>query len=421
MNNNSWCVCLVLGFLIVVPMAGWAEPPGDHKPLTTFRPDRDFLQVPNVGVSENGWRGTCLGTVESSITHWETYSKNPGQVDRLADVGERIKQTRPQGDEFLKQINRYAHNQSYETATTAPQGGERLADLLFADLNRTGKPQVLGLDMPDGNRHAVVVWDATKSNDKIIFSVGDPNFPNKTNLALAYDPDTKEWVNLNFPPGTFASGEPKPCFIRWDEKNLRQAEIPKKDKFEKLMSYVEAASQNPSITAGQIGRELGLDTPLFSRLTPETRSGLDYPPPTQEDKDKFLAELAAYNQEVANHNRQAKAYIQKVTDVKQDQAAGRADIDRYNEAGAAYRALPPHQRSPAEYKRLMEWRARLDVANEAMGKRLDMLTKEKNEINQRKSTLDSRRNGLLSSARRVDSEHRPATAVGVGPGTNTFE
>ncbi|MEZ5950117.1 MAG: hypothetical protein R3C12_13085 [Planctomycetaceae bacterium] len=68
MNNNSWCVCLVLGFLIVVPMAGWAEPPGDHKPLTTFRPDRDFLQVPNVGVSEKRLAGNLPGN--GGVVHY---------------------------------------------------------------------------------------------------------------------------------------------------------------------------------------------------------------------------------------------------------------------------------------------------------------------------------------------------------------
>jgi len=223
-----------------------------------------------------------LGIVESAIIHWDSHAQDPQGTQRLADLGATIVQSRKEGEgeEFLKQINRFAFNQSYNSAVTAPRAGDRLADLLLADLNRTHKPQALGLELPGGRRHALVVWDAEKTNGKIVFSVGDPDYPDRNNLRLVYDPDAKSWVDLGYKNGEFPKGDITPCFIRWDEKNQRPGEIPNRGKFEELFQRVEVAAQNPEITALSIGKDFVLETPSpFVHQVPDTiRHALDRPP-----------------------------------------------------------------------------------------------------------------------------------------------
>lgn len=259
--------------LLIAPTSANAQP------LTDFQPSQDFFQVPNAGVpGRSGWRGACLGIVESAITHWDTVKKNPNSTKRLATLSSSIIRGRSgvEGVIFLKEINRFAHNQSYSTTADAPRSGDRVADLVYADLARTRKPQVLGLDLPDGGRHAVLVYDAIKTNDKIVLRIGDPNYPDKDNFSLVYDTSGKDWTPLNFPPSAFPKGKLEPCFVRWDEKHQHVKETPNQNVFQKLMQEVEHAANNPTITASSIETKLGLAVPAFAG-TPRTKRDLDRP------------------------------------------------------------------------------------------------------------------------------------------------
>ena len=50
-----------------------------REPLTTFLPAKDMFQVPNVeGERGLGRNGSCLGIVESAITHWDSVREDSG-------------------------------------------------------------------------------------------------------------------------------------------------------------------------------------------------------------------------------------------------------------------------------------------------------------------------------------------------------
>ena len=183
-----------------------------------------------------------------------------------------------EGVKFLKEINSYADNHSSKNAVTAPRAGDGLADLLFAELTRTRRPQVLGYDQPKPgkageweHKHALVVYDAERlATGKTVFFVGDPNYPDKDNLRLVYDPATGDWLDFNFPAVVRGPDRKmhsliqgfRPCFIHWDETNRRIADIPQKQRLLDLMAEVQKAAKNKPITAHAIGDRLGLLTGL---------------------------------------------------------------------------------------------------------------------------------------------------------------
>lgn len=252
---------LCLGWLFAQGVSAQNRPP-----LTNFKPSDDFFQVKNIVVNKPGWRGACFGISESAVTYFD--NRQAGQPG-LAQIGQTIIQDRGSaGEKFLQDINYLAQNQSYSSQLTPPRTGDRVADLLFADLNRTHKPQVLGLDLPDNKRHAVVVYDAQKTGTQIIFKIGDPNTPSKNNLWVAYDGQTKSWNDLsgNFPKGF------TPNFARWDERNQRAGVIPHQKTFLDLISQ----AQNKQLTARAITSALGIHVPL-ERKGLETKADLNQP------------------------------------------------------------------------------------------------------------------------------------------------
>jgi hypothetical protein len=274
--------------------ASWAAPPEKRIPLTGFQPSKDFIQIPN---DPRFGPGSCLGAVESAIAHFDPTRP---EDDRLASLGREIllqrltedSQGKTEGEKFLQEINTYAQNHSQKNAVVNPHTGDRLADLLLAELTRTKQPQVLGYDQPSENlpgewehKHSLVVYDAEKTPDgKIVFSAGDPNYPDKDDLRLVYDPNTGDWADLNFPPvvrGPDGRLRPlirgfRPCFVHWDEKRQKMAGIPQIKTLRRLMERVKDAAKNKNLTARAIGTELQLLTPVPWML-PSTVVDLDRP------------------------------------------------------------------------------------------------------------------------------------------------
>lgn len=268
--------------------------------LTGFRPKADFFQVLNVGVQQRGWHGACLGIAESAVTHWESVKNNPSQTVRLRDLGEAIKSSRAGGDEFLRQINGFAQNHSYSTLPTNSRSTDKLAGMVLDEMKQTKKPQVLGIDLPEGKRHAVVVWDAyVTTSDTIALRVGDPNHPDMNNLYLVYDPRNNDWKGLNFPKNAVIQGSFTPVFARWDEANNRPGDIPKKQTFEAMFGRVGDAVNDKSLTAAAIGNELQLKAPLA--YDPSEHATVPLPNGSQVKKHKIIGTwrmVGNYSQEI---------------------------------------------------------------------------------------------------------------------------
>ncbi len=272
----------VLVFCILgVPILIRGQDPAAEKPLTNFRPSKDFFNVKNRGVVENGYRGSCMGTVEMAVSYFDSLPADASGASRMAALGEEIKTARGDkiGDAFLLKINAYAQNHARNADETNPQTGTALADLLYADIKRTGKPQVLGLDLRDvglgAGRHAVVIYDARKVGSNITFKVGNPDDPTNEGLSFSYDAKTKKWSSSGFSGNQYSDGGFTPVFIRWDDKQKRVGPIPK-DKYLALVEGVKQARLRNGLSAEDIGAKLLLsqDAP-FRKADRSTGNELD--------------------------------------------------------------------------------------------------------------------------------------------------
>ena len=268
-------VCAAVIYLAVTTSYVLAQN-SERKTLTGFKPSIDFLQVPNIeGARGLGTLGSCTGIAEAAVT---AYDPDPDRVKpsvRLAELGQAIIDSRPDGKLFLREMNRAAQNVAYSTIPKAARTGDWLADWFVEELTRTRKPQVIGLDLTEKDGHAMVVYDAEKSVGKIILHVGDPNSPERDDLRLIYYPDLKTWRSEHFSQKAFPQGV-KPCIIRWDEQTERPEAIPVKDQYRRLIRWVEAAGIDKSITSDRVINRESANMPLPA-LTPPTMIVQNYP------------------------------------------------------------------------------------------------------------------------------------------------
>jgi hypothetical protein len=128
---------------------------------------------------------------------------------------------------------------------------------------------------------------------------------------------------------------------------------------------------------------------------------------------EYEAKIDAYERAVSEHNRDAAEFRSSLVQVRADQAAGRAEIDRYNAAVHAFNALPSHERSDAEKRRLKEWSIRLDEANAAMGARLNALTAQRDRITARKKDMDAERTRLTHLGDQLNSKRTPTGTAAI--------
>ena len=370
-----------------------------QQPPRSFKPSLDFFPVPN-----DPWvdEGDCLGMVESAVAHW---SPTIPEDKRLAKLGNDIMglaATKKQGYDFLKDINFFTQNHSITKAVTPLQTGDRLADLLLADLKFKKKPQVLGLaDLPvgkDKKKHALVVYDGEKLNGRTVFKVGDPNYPNRDDLMLAYDKTNRTWKALNFPKESPLNISFTPCFVHWDKDKKRNAEIPN-ETFWRIMKRVEmvkeeletARKEKKTVDLEARAKDIGSQFQLLARpkwgelkMEREFDRPADIQPPPF-DVVRFNAALADYERDVAEHNRK----VASLGAFEQRQQTHVSYAEKFNEAARKYNSLPQAQRTEAEAGRLRSLR--------------DNVTRVAAEIAQVHAQLSSQKDNLVSAKKSLDA------------------
>ena len=398
--------------LVLACSVGAASP---RKPLTDFQPRKDFFQVAN----DRGG-GYCFGIVESAIVHWD---KKLPDGKRLANIGKHIiaqETAEGAGKQFLQDINMFAQNHSNLNAVTRPQAGKYLADVMFKKLERRRKPQVLGLDQADGTRHALVVYDAEKRDGKIVFRVGDPNYPGRNDLSLVYDRTKNRWTTgNNYPKDSKLIKQVAPHIIHWNDRARRIADIPSPVslKFMRLVAEVEDVVRKKEpvypFKAQEIGRRLEL-TVYQERKNTDLSTGLalDQWPTTQTEVDHLNAAMAAYERAVAQHNRKGQEFTNADEVFASDGKVHLNYASRFNEAARRYNNLPAAQRTKVEHDRLRAIREVIEGKKAGFQQRYKALSTQQAALNARKTSLGAERAELMATANRLGRSGHLSVANG---------
>lgn len=232
------------------PSAGYVFPPNEptvpEVATTGFIPQLDML--PAATPDE------CAGAAALSVIHFPAAQRDP--AFSLAKIG------RDRGEAFQREIIGLAH----QNAPLLVHQQTRLnidADTLFDRIRSSHQPQLMAFQWQrDPNRsHEVVVFEAQRTADRVVFRIGDPAAPTDRARTLTYDARTRIW---EFQGG----GRTERLAGTWTPWDVRQDRIPNRDVFEIISREMRTGA-----TLQTIRNRVYVER----AATPAPRTGLAFP------------------------------------------------------------------------------------------------------------------------------------------------